>query len=219
MPRIPEAPESYLYSMYLVKTPLWLQLLYPLYEWKQSTHGRKVYLTFDDGPHPVITPFVLDLLAQYQAKASFFCIGKNVEAHPEVYARILQDGHVTGNHTMHHLNGWNTDQATYLADIAAASNHIHSPLFRPPYGRIKRSQARELKRTHPDTRIIMWDVLSADFDTRLTAEACAAYVIYHTRPGSVIVFHDSEKAWDRLREALPKVLGYLKKEGYEMVTL
>lgn len=205
--------------MYLVQTPFWLRALYPSFEWRQKASQRRVYLTFDDGPHPDITPFVLDQLAQYRAKATFFCIGNNVRNHPQVYQQVLAEGHAVGNHTMQHLNGWNTSTQTYLDDIAEARQYIDSPLFRPPYGRITRHQARQLKQIHPHTRIMMWDVLSADFDTKLNAKACTAYVCYHARPGSQIVFHDSEKAWDRLKDSLPKVLQFLKGEGYEMAAL
>lgn len=174
---------------------------------------KKIYLTFDDGPHPQATPFVLDQLAAYGAKASFFCIGKNVAAEPDIYQRIIAEGHTIGNHTQHHLNGWKTDDATYLQDITTAEQYISSNLFRPPYGRIKRSQIKALHQQQK--KIIMWDVLSADFDTRLTGEACLAYVLYHTQPGSIVLFHDSAKAWDRMSVALPKVLEYFSEKGFE----
>lgn len=199
--------------MYLTKTPFWLRSLYPSLVWRMPVEGeKKIYLTFDDGPHPQATPFVLDQLAAYGAKASFFCIGKNVAAEPDIYQRILAEGHTVGNHTQHHLNGWKTDDAAYLHDIATAQEYISSNLFRPPYGRIKRSQIKALHQQQK--KIIMWDVLSADFDTRLTGEACLAYVLYHTQPGSIVLFHDSEKAWDRMSVALPKVLEYFSEKGF-----
>lgn len=173
---------------------------------------KKIYLTFDDGPHPQATPFVLDQLAAYGAKATFFCIGKNVAAEPDIYQRIIAEGHTIGNHTQHHLNGWKTDDATYLDDIATAQQYISSNLFRPPYGRIKRSQIKALHQQQ--NKIIMWDVLSADFDIGLTGEACLAYVLYHTQPGSIVLFHDSAKAWDRMSVALPKVLEYFSEKGF-----
>lgn len=174
-----------------------------------------MYLTFDDGPHETATPFVLDQLAHYQAKASFFCIGKNVQAHPDIYQRILKEGHAVGNHTHNHLNGWKTANAAYLADIEQAGKYIDSRLFRPPYGRMRRSQWQQLQQQQPGMQAIMWDVLSADFDTRLTWEACAAYVCYHTSPGSIVLFHDSAKAWDRMHLALPKVLEHFSKVGWK----
>lgn len=199
--------------MYLTKTPFWLRSLYPSLVWRMPVEGEKrIYLTFDDGPHPQATPFVLDQLAAYGAKATFFCIGKNVAAEPEIYQRIIAEGHSVGNHTQHHLNGWKTDDVTYLSDISTAEQYIASDLFRPPYGRIKRSQIKNLQQQQK--KIIMWDVLSADFDTRLTGDACLAYVLYHTKPGSIVLFHDSAKAWDRMSVALPKVLKHFSEKGF-----
>lgn len=200
--------------MYLVKTPFWLRALYPSLVWRMPVEGKKIYLTFDDGPHEKATPFVLDQLQQYQAKASFFCIGKNVAAYLEIFSRILAEGHTVGNHTYHHVNGWKVPDEKYLEEIQAAGDYIHSPLFRPPYGRITRSQQRKLVKNNPHHQTIMWDVLSADFDTHLTGEACLGYVLYHTRPGSIIVFHDSTKAWERMQYALPRVLAHFSREGY-----
>ena len=214
------SPFRYLCLMYLVKTPWWLRALYPSLVWRIKSPGKTIYLTFDDGPHETATPFVLEQLARFQAKASFFCIGKNVLAHPDIYQSILDAGHSVGNHTYHHLNGWKVKDDLYLSDIQKAATLIHSPLFRPPYGRIKRSQLKKLPQAlqpathHLQPVTIMWDVLSADFDTELTPEGCLSYVLYHTRPGSVIVFHDSTKAWDRMSYALPRMLEYFSKQGY-----
>jgi peptidoglycan/xylan/chitin deacetylase (PgdA/CDA1 family) len=173
-----------------------------------------LYLSFDDGPHPVVTPFVLDELEKYGAKGTFFCIGKNVEAHPEIYRRILMEGHRVGNHTQDHLNGWKVDDRRYLENILVASRRIDSDLFRPPYGRIGALASSVLRSAPFNYSIIMWDVLSADFDRSLTGERCARNVIRHGRPGSIVVFHDSEKAFERLREALPMVLKKFVAEGY-----
>lgn len=211
------ACSSYLYSMYLTKTPWWLRTLYPTLVWSIPTKEKKIYLSFDDGPHPVATPFVLDQLAAYGAKASFFCIGKNVKAEPAIYQRIIDEGHAVGNHTHQHVNGWKTSDEDYLADTMQAANYIHSDLFRPPYGRIKRSQIRQLQ--EKKMRIIMWDVLSADFDTNLTPQASLSYVLYHTKPGSIVLFHDSEKAWERMSVALPAVLKHFSQEGYQFERL
>lgn len=200
--------------MYLVKTPWWLRLFYSGYTWRMPSIDKAIYLSFDDGPHETATPFVLDTLQAYQAKASFFCIGKNVQAHPALYQRILSEGHTVGNHTQNHLNGWHTPNDQYLANIQEASNNIQSQLFRPPYGRIKRSQAKQLP-----YQIIMWDVLSGDFDPLLTPEACLAYCIKHTEAGSIVVFHDSAKALSKLQFALPKMLDYFSKQGFQFKAL
>lgn len=189
--------------------------MYPSLTWRIKEPGKTVYLTFDDGPHSTATDFVLDQLKQYNAKASFFCIGKNVAAHPSIYQRIIDEGHSVGNHTYNHTNGWKVKDDVYLKDISDASALIKSNLFRPPYGRIKRSQIKKLQTADSGLQTIMWDVLSGDFDTDLTGEACLGYVLSHTKPGSIIVFHDSEKAWERMRFALPKVLEHFNKEGYE----
>ena len=200
--------------MYLIKTPFWLRALYPKCTWKIPSMEKVIYLTFDDGPHPEATPFVLEILKKYNAKATFFCIGNNVLKHSNVYESIQQAGHAIGNHTYDHLNGWKTDTNTYLENIKDAATLIDSPLFRPPYGRIKRSQIKKVKQAFPDMRIVMWDVLSADFDTRLPAEACLGYTIYHSKNGSIVLFHDSEKAFPRLQTTLPKMLAHFSSEGY-----
>ncbi len=200
--------------MYLVKTPWWLRICYPSLVWRMKTAEKKIYLTFDDGPHETATPFVLDLLKQYSAKATFFCIGKNVVDHPAIYERILAEGHSVGNHAMNHINGWKVKDAVYVDEVAQAAKLIKSNLFRPPYGRIKRSQQKKLQTANPKLQIVMWDVLSGDFDTDLPPEGCLAYVLYHTKAGSIIVFHDSTKAWDRMSFALPKVLEHFSREGF-----
>lgn len=205
--------------MYLVHTPWWLRALYPKLVWQIPVKEKVLYLSFDDGPHETATPFVLDQLQQYGAKASFFCIGKNVMAHPDIYERIIREGHAVGNHTQHHLNGWKTPDQAYIKDINLAAEHIHSTLFRPPYGRIRRSQYRQLKAAHPNMRVIMWSVLSGDFDTGLSPETSLSYVLRYTKPGSIIVFHDSAKAWDRLQYALPRVLAHFKQEGYRFESI
>lgn len=205
--------------MYLVKTPWWLRMAYPGLVWGIRGKEKAIYLTFDDGPHETATPFVLDQLKQYHAKATFFCIGKNVLAHPGIYQRILDEGHAVGNHTQHHVNGWKVTDELYTKDFAEAATHIQSNLFRPPYGRIRRSQQKKLRVVNSRLRTIMWDVLSGDFDPTLTGEACLGYVLYHTRPGSIIVFHDSTKAWGRMQYALPKVLAHFSREGYRFAVI
>lgn len=196
---------------YLVKTPGILKRLYPDCIWNFSRDEKVIYLTFDDGPHPVATPFVLDTLKQFNATATFFCIGKNVEQHPDIYKRILNEGHAVGNHTHNHLNGKKSLNEEYIANIKKAKKYIDSSLFRPPYGKITRFQVKLLNRAF---RIIMWDVLSADFDHTISAEKCAKNVMNYAREGSVVVFHDSEKAFKRMEKALPQSLEYLSGKGF-----
>lgn len=198
---------------YPVRTPALFRWIYPSLEWRGNAADKTIYLTFDDGPHPVATAFVVDILKQYQIKATFFCIGKNVQRYPEIYKRILTEGHQIGNHTQDHRNGWKTSKEDYLNNIFTAAQLIDTNLFRPPYGRITRAQIKAVKQQFA-YRIIMWDVLSGDFDTALTPEQCWQQVKSATRPGSIIVFHDSEKAWPRLQVALPKTIEYFLEKGY-----
>lgn len=201
--------------LYPVKIP-WLikKWVYPTYTWSLPADEKKIYLSFDDGPHPQATGFVLDILKQYNAKASFFCIGKNVEAFPEIYKRILLEGHAVGNHTHNHLNGWKTNDADYFNNIKQASQYIDSGMFRPPYGRITRFQAKHI-REKLGLRIIMWSVLSGDFDINISPTKCLQNVKKNAENGSIIVFHDSEKALERMRYALPELLNYFGNRGYE----
>ncbi|HTN16531.1 MAG TPA: polysaccharide deacetylase family protein [Chitinophagaceae bacterium] len=203
--------------MYLIKPPSLLKQLYPAdLEWKRESTDT-VYLTFDDGPHPIATPFVLDELKKYHAKGTFFCIGKNVVERPDIYTRLLLEGHSAGNHTQTHLNGWKAGTAEYLDNIADAATHIDSKLFRPPYGKIKRKQANAI--IGKGYRIIMWDVLSGDFDTGISPEKCWENVALHLTPGSIVVFHDSSKAWERLHYALPRTLAFCKQHNWKMEAL
>jgi peptidoglycan-N-acetylglucosamine deacetylase len=201
---------------YFIKIPWIAKQFFSSYIWSINTSEKEVFLTFDDGPHPSITPWVLEQLRSYNAKATFFCIGKNVHEHPDVYKQILSEGHATGNHTYHHVNGWKVDTKEYLQDIDKATALIQTNLFRPPYGRIRSNQAKQigdaLHRT--DARVIMWDVLSADFDETITKEECLKNVLTNYTKGSVIVFHDSEKAFSHLKFVLPKLLEHLQREGY-----
>ena len=206
--------------MYFIKTPFWLRLIYKSCIWRKPTQERVLYLSFDDGPHPEATPFVLEQLAIFDAKASFFCIGKNVQLYPDIYAALIDANHTVGNHTQNHVNGWKNNTANYIVDIQEATNSISSNLFRPPYGRISFAQIKAL-RSDPSLPqdIMMWDVLSGDFDTTITGDECAQNVIQHAGPGSIIVFHDSAKAMDRLRVALPKVLSHFSNLGYQFKAL
>jgi peptidoglycan/xylan/chitin deacetylase (PgdA/CDA1 family) len=202
------------------KIPFWIPLIFPRYTWRLPTTQPVVYLTFDDGPHPQITPWVLELLQQYKAKATFFCIGKNVSDHPQVYRQILSEGHAVGNHTFDHLNGLKAGNKEYLDSVQAAARVIDSKLFRPPYGRIRSIQATQIKRMlGAGARIIMWDVLSADFDPGLLPEQCLQRVLKHTRQGSIIVFHDSEKAFTNLEAILPRVLQVLQEKGFQFAPI
>lgn len=176
----------------------------------------EIYLTFDDGPHPGITPWVLDQLAAHGARATFFCIGKNVQEHPDVFARILAEGHSVGNHTQNHLNGWKTPNESYLQNIHTASGLIQSRLFRPPYGRIRLSQVRKLTAADPSWRIVMWSVLTGDFDINLTPEDCLQQTLPALNPGSIVVFHDSEKASSRMMHTLPAVLQFCTANNWLM---
>jgi peptidoglycan/xylan/chitin deacetylase (PgdA/CDA1 family) len=205
--------------MYLVKTPWLLKKLYPDLIWEAGADSRSIYLTFDDGPIPIVTPFVLNILKKHHAKATFFCIGDNINKYPDIFNEVKRDGHAIGNHTYNHLKGWITKDKTYLDNFLQADKLTNTNLFRPPYGRIKRSQIKLLKNARPDIQIIMWDVLSGDFDMSLEPEACLKNVLKHTRAGSIIVFHDSVKAFNRLQHVLPFALEHWSKEGYIFQTL
>lgn len=202
---------------YFFKTPWWLKRVYSSYIWSFNSKEKEIFLTFDDGPHPVATPFVLDQLAQYNAKASFFCIGKNVLSYPEIYQRIILEGHAVGNHTQNHLNGWKTKDDVYLADVTEAAKYIDSILFRPPYGRITSFQASNIKHALKSTeaKVIMWDVISGDFDSALTADQCLQHVILNATRGSIVVMHDSEKAFSKLEKFLPSMLAFFDRAGYQ----
>jgi peptidoglycan/xylan/chitin deacetylase (PgdA/CDA1 family) len=205
---------------FFIKTPWLVKQFYKSYIWNFSRNEHAVYLTFDDGPHPTITPWVLEQLKRHNARATFFCVGENVEKHSGVYQRILDEGHAVGNHTQHHPNGWHTASETYLADIKGAANFITSQLFRPPYGRIKKSQANGLKTVlGVQTKIIMWDVLSCDFDPLFSKEQCLKNVLSGMQAGSIIVFHDSEKAAPNLMYVLPLVLEQLAAKGYALKSI
>jgi peptidoglycan-N-acetylglucosamine deacetylase len=200
---------------FFIKTPWWLKKLYPGYVWDIKSKGKALYLSFDDGPHPTITPFVLKCLKDYNAKATFFCIGQNVQKYPDVYRQIIEAGHSTGNHTHRHLNGWKTSDEEYLQDIRNASACISSNLFRPPYGRIKKPQAQLLKHQYPEMKIIMWNILTGDWAEDLKPEKCFENIKEKIEAGDIIVFHDTDKAFARLEFALPRVLEHFTKLGFK----
>jgi peptidoglycan-N-acetylglucosamine deacetylase len=200
-------------SMYFKHLPALLKPLGKDLTFNLPNDQNEIYLTFDDGPHPTITPWVLEELAKVEAKATFFLIGKNAEEHPDVVARIIEEGHSIGNHTYEHKSGWKTDDSDYLADVERCSKLVHSKLFRPPYGQISRSQAKTLKDQY---RLIQWSDLSADFDPQYSADECFHFVSKKIESGSIVVFHDSPKAWPRLEALLPKCLEFYAHKGFKM---
>lgn len=201
--------------IYTSKTPGIIKPLYRDLIWNYPRTGNTVYLTFDDGPQPV-TLEVMDLLAEHNAKATFFCVGSQVEKHPEIFNSLTQNGHRVANHSHTHPNGWKTKNAPYFRDVLTADRLIKSTYFRPPYGRITQSQARALKTRFS---LVMWDVLSGDFDASRSAQRCAQAVIRHTEPGSIVVFHDSQKAATRMMPALRESLNALNDRGMQFSVL
>ncbi|MBK8517705.1 MAG: polysaccharide deacetylase family protein [Saprospiraceae bacterium] len=198
--------------MYLVKTPPLIKTIFSDYIWNIETDEKEVFLTFDDGPIPEVTTWILDLLKKFSFKATFFCVGENVKKYPEILRRIISEGHSIGNHTYNHINGWLTDRETYLENVAKCDQYVDTPLFRPPYGKMRPGQALSLK---SDKAIIMWDVLSGDFDKNISSEMCLENVINNYEKGSIIVFHDSIKAEQKLRYVLPEFFKHLSDNGYK----
>lgn len=188
----------------------------PGYTWRIPTSDRTLFLTFDDGPIPEVTPWVLNTLRAFEAKATFFCVGDNVRKHPAVFQQVVGDGHAVGNHTFNHLNGWKTDTAAYLQNVAKCQKMVHSNWFRPPYGRLKPAQKKALLR---DYQIVMWDVLSGDFSPNITPEKCLDNVLAHAKKGSIVLMHDSLKAERNLRYTLPRVLEHFKEKGFQFEAL
>ena len=199
-------------KFYTIKTPTIIQKFFSNYRWRFSSVPKEIYLTFDDGPTLEVTNFVLEELKKHQAKATFFCVGKNVKKHQNIYHKIQEEGHSVGNHTFNHLNGLLTKNTRYIENIQQASAYIVSKLFRPPYGRLKSSQARLLQQE--GYKIIMWDVLSGDFDRSISPEKCLENVLKNTTNGSIIVMHDSEKSKDKIYFALPRILDHFSQKGY-----
>lgn len=201
-----------------VKTNYFVKRIFPNYVWDIPNQENKVFLTFDDGPTPEITEWTLEQLRNYNAKATFFCIGNNIEKHPGIFEKIIQEEHAIGNHTFNHLKGWETPNDEYIENVTLCETAISqkplaiSNLFRPPYGKIKPSQSRVLRKM--GFKIIMWDVISFDFDAKIPKEKCLDNVLKNVRSGSIIVFHDSVKASQNLKYALPKTLEFLTQKGY-----
>ena len=217
---------------YLIKTPKILINLFSSLMWRKSTSKKELYLTFDDGPIPEVTPFVLDALKKANAKATFFCIGENIEKYPHIFQRIISEQHAVGNHTDTHLNGWKTTTKNYIDSIELCQSKIQNSLtnninnrqnskknilFRPPYGKITSKQSKTLRKK--GYQIVLWDVISADFDSKITKEKCLQNVVKNTAKGSIIVFHDSLKAQEKMEFTLPKVLSYFSEKGFIFKTL
>ena len=179
--------------------------------WRRSSSSKVIYLTFDDGPMPEVTPLVLDLLDKYNVKATFFCVGENVRKYPELYKEILQRGHRTGNHTFNHIKGFNVPTSEYVANVDKAAEYIDSKLFRPQYGRIKRNQIRKLKSRY---EIIMWDLLTFDYNQKIEKEAIIRRVKHQSRNGSIVVFHDSLKAKNNMLSVLPLAIEFWNSKDY-----
>ena len=210
-------------NFYWIKTNAFIKKIFSNYVWDVPNTESKIYLTFDDGPTPEITEWVLEELKKHNAKATFFCIGKNIEKHPEIFEKVINDEHSIGNHTFNHLNGWKTSTEEYIENSIkwsisrwqTADGRLQTAdckLFRPPYGKIKKSQSKKLRQL--GYKIIMWDVLSADYDTTITPEKCLQNVLQNVSSGSIIVFHDSVKAFPNLEYTLPKALKYWAAKGF-----
>ena len=206
--------------MYVHKTPKILEWLYPALTWHKKRDKKNIYLTFDDGPVPNATDFVLSTLNSLDVKASFFCVGHNIEKHPQTYEKVIESGHRTGNHTFNHLDGWKTDDDTYESNFrqceqVMGESNTHK-LFRPPYGKIKRSQSKIIGKTH---EIIMWDVLSGDFDPALDDDTCLTRSVKLSRNGSIIIFHDSNKTFKKLQYVLPRYIESMLARGFKFELL
>lgn len=197
--------------MLIEQPPLLYRLLFPGAHWRFNTERKVVYLTFDDGPIPEITPWVLDLLDTYNIKATFFCVADNVRKYPEVYRMVKERGHRVGNHTYHHIQGLRTSSKNYMKDTDEAKKLIDSPLFRPPHGHLRINQFFRLRKKY---KVIMWDVVTRDYSKYLNSDEVVRNVKRYTRNGSVIVFHDSIKAGDRMKKSLPQSLDWLIEQGY-----
>jgi peptidoglycan-N-acetylglucosamine deacetylase len=223
--------------MFIHKTNFLVRALYPNFTWKISTDKKEIFLTFDDGPIPEITEFVLEELQKFQAKATFFCIGGNIEKYPEIFQMVLNQQHSIGNHTFNHLKGWDSEDEIYVDNFAKCDNIIvdnyskfevkdsifpnsisqtQKRKFRPPFGRIKRSQAKEILKTH---EIIMWDVLTGDYDSSLSKERVLSKSMQYTEQGSIVLFHDSIKASKNMIYALPRFLNHFSEQGYTFKSL
>lgn len=198
--------------MYLTTSPRLLRWLMPRgLIWEFPEKEKVLYLTFDDGPVPGVTDIALEILDKFNVKATFFCVGDNVRKYPDVYRSIATAGHSVGNHTFHHLNGWRATTEQYVDDVKHCNEYVNSKLFRPPYGRITREQAKALSQEYD---IIMWSLLSGDFDPKITPERCLQQVTQYSKPGSIVVMHDGEKAEKTMLQILPRVLASFTEKGF-----
>lgn len=202
--------------MFIFRAPSILSRLYPKSIWRKESTKAELYLTFDDGPIPELTPWVLDVLKQYNIKATFFCVGQNISKNPEIFDRILKEGHQVGNHTYNHLKGWKSSNEKYIDNVKKCQELTNTNLFRPPYGRITKKQFKLLS---IDYDVVFWDVLTHDYDQRLKPEKCFKNAVKYTRNGSVIVFHDNIKAEKNLKYTLPLYIEYFLKLNYKFATL
>jgi peptidoglycan-N-acetylglucosamine deacetylase len=203
--------------MFIYSSPRILQWISsPLLLWKKESNHKSIYLTFDDGPTPGITENIIEILKSYNAKATFFCVGKNVELYPDLYQQIIKEGHSTGNHSYSHLDGWKTSFGNYIEDVNSCEKLVKSSLFRPPYGHINFRQVMAISKKY---RIVLWNVLSNDFNQEISPIQCARKVIKLAHNGSIVVFHDSEKAKENCLGALPMVLDHFSRLGYSFKTL
>ena len=203
-------------AVYLSKTPSIVPALFKSLTWTGPADRGQVYLTFDDGPHPEHTPWAMSQLEAAGGRGTFFVVGENVDRHPALFAEISSRGHAVGNHTQSHNSGWTTSNFTYLRSYLACQKRVGGELFRPPFGRINSAQAQAiLKRS----QVVMWDVLSGDFDTERSPESCVEETLKSVRPGSIVVLHDSEKAAPRMRAVLPALLDYLSEKGWTAAAL
>lgn len=205
---------------YFIKTPSIIKFIFNKWVWSFSKKEKNIYLTFDDGPTKEITNWTLNQLKKFNAKATFFCIGKNIKAHPELFQKITLEGHSIGNHTNNHLNGSKSTLKDYMLNIEEAEQYFdknNSKLFRPPYGKLNLKQGKKIR--EKGYKIIMWDVLSADFDTTISNKTCLENVLKNTENGSIIVFHDSIKASEKLKYVLPKILEYYISKGFSFKSI
>ncbi len=201
--------------MFIEQPAKWLRWIYPRATWRMNKHEHAVYLTFDDGPIPEATPFVLDVLKEHNIKATFFMVGDNVRKHPLIYERVKAEGHQIGNHTFNHISGFKHSIKTYSDNAEKANTYLHSHLFRPPHGWMRLTQYARLRKKY---RIVMWDLVTRDYSKWMTAEDVLNNVKRYTRNGSIITFHDSLKSIEKLKTALPQAIIWLKEQGYECRT-
>lgn len=201
----------------LYHMPGWVQKVFPGWTWRKTANKKTIYLTFDDGPSPEVTQWILDTLKAYEAKATFFCVGANAESYPRLLNQMVEEGHRLGNHTYHHLDAWRVTASHYVNNVQEADLLIQSALFRPPYGKITPSLGRQLK--YEGFQVVMWNILTYDFDGKVDTDKALRKIVKKTRPGSIVVFHDHPKALPQLKQMLPAYLNKLRENGYQFSLL